>query len=135
MFVFHLFKHKTIQDMFKPFALLLLCSRHGACKCVRPFVRIPKRLHHSQALVHKGTSRWRAKESAMSLCLLPAKKQRSGIKRGLWFQAHRSDKEALSLTETRERSYSVPQSYKLVECSEGLSALISHPSLFVSLQE
>lgn len=54
LFVFHLFKHKTIQDVFKAFALLLFCSRHGACKCVRPFVRIPKRLHHSQALVHKG---------------------------------------------------------------------------------
>lgn len=54
LFVFHLCKRKTIQDVFKAFALLLLCSRHGTYKCVRPFVRIPKRLHHSQALVHKG---------------------------------------------------------------------------------
>lgn len=65
------------------------------------------RLHHSKALVHKGASRWRAKELAMSLCLPPAKKQWGGIKRGLRFQAqHQIGQEAPSLTENTEIIFS-----------------------------
>lgn len=53
-----------------------------------PLCEYPKGSITQKLWFTRGTSRWRAKESAMSLCLLPTKKQQSGIKRGLWFQAH-----------------------------------------------
>ena len=111
--------------------LLTHCSAAGTVLTTVPgsSYESPKGYIAPKLWFTREASRWRAKESAMSLCLLPAKKQ-SGINRELWLQAHQSGQEAPSSTENTEIIFSPPILQACCHAQKGSSHLPGIPPLY-----